>query len=239
MGLDVGRVLERFAAMECQAKVRCSRGLSVDSLYAPWPHMQGLDRSTFAVPRLSADANFMFSFKHDDRIETKKAFLQLAILYTDAAGVRKIRVHTSSMSMGNSLSNMFRQTDVDVVTALLSRQAATRMLSGGTHPREFLANQVINVLHSYRANCASTTSAGQLILPESLKMLPLFTLSLLKMPAFRAAECRSDERAASLANILTTPLLLATSLIYPRVFPIFPKQAKDKRGGTPTGKSNF
>ncbi len=44
-----------------------------------------------------------------------------------------------------------------------------------------LVQGCIDILHVYRKKCASATSSGQLILPESLKLLPLYTLSLLKV----------------------------------------------------------
>ena len=51
------------------------------------------------------------------------------------------------------------------------------------HPqaRGELVQGCIDILHVYRKKCASATSSGQLILPESLKLLPLYTLSLLKV----------------------------------------------------------
>ena len=41
--------------------------------------------------------------------------------------------------------------------------------------REHIMNQVANILACYRKNCASPSSSmGQLILPECLKLLPLY-----------------------------------------------------------------
>jgi Sec23/Sec24 helical domain len=45
-----------------------------------------------------------------------------------------------------------------------------------TQVREQIVNHCINILGSYRKFCASISSAGQLILPEALKLLPLYTL---------------------------------------------------------------
>jgi hypothetical protein len=40
--------------------------------------------------------------------------------------------------------------------------------------REHIMTEVANVLACYRKNCASPSSAGQLILPECMKLLPLY-----------------------------------------------------------------
>ena len=42
--------------------------------------------------------------------------------------------------------------------------------------REKLINFCINILYSYRKFCVSPPSSGPLILPESLKLLPLYTI---------------------------------------------------------------
>lgn len=45
--------------------------------------------------------------------------------------------------------------------------------------RDEATNTCINILQSYRKHCASVTSSGQLILPEALKLLPLYTLGMI------------------------------------------------------------
>jgi len=40
--------------------------------------------------------------------------------------------------------------------------------------REQIMTDVANILACYRKNCASPSSAGQLILPECMKLLPLY-----------------------------------------------------------------
>ncbi|KAL8502130.1 hypothetical protein ACS0TY_021301 [Phlomoides rotata] len=42
--------------------------------------------------------------------------------------------------------------------------------------RDQATNVCINILYSYRIFCATVSSSGQLILPEALKLLPLYTL---------------------------------------------------------------
>jgi len=45
----------------------------------------------------------------------------------------------------------------------------------------------VGTLSGYRQHCASQSSAAQLILPEALKLLPLYALALLKGPALACA----------------------------------------------------
>ena len=52
--------------------------------------------------------------------------------------------------------------------------------------KEQIYKQTVDTLHSYRDKVARTAASGQLILPESLKLLPLYALALSKASAFRS-----------------------------------------------------
>jgi len=49
--------------------------------------------------------------------------------------------------------------------------------------RDNIITQAANILACYRKNCAQSTVAGQLILPETLKLLPVYVTSLIKCDA--------------------------------------------------------
>ena len=49
--------------------------------------------------------------------------------------------------------------------------------------KELLISNCAQVLACYRKNCSTPSSAGQLILPECMKLLPLYTNCLLKSDA--------------------------------------------------------
>lgn len=49
--------------------------------------------------------------------------------------------------------------------------------------RDNIITQTANMLACYRKNCAQSTVAGQLILPETLKLLPVYVTSLIKCDA--------------------------------------------------------
>jgi hypothetical protein len=42
--------------------------------------------------------------------------------------------------------------------------------------------QCVTILYTYRKFCATASSSGQLILPEALKLLPLYTMGMLAIP---------------------------------------------------------
>ena len=68
--------------------------------------------------------------------------------------------------------------------------------------REAVVTATVSILYTYRKMCASSTAAGQLILPESLKLLPLYALSLTKHALLRAGtDVRADEVPLNRARV--------------------------------------
>ena len=62
------------------------------------------------------------------------------------------------------------------------------MLCAGSSPKacgDAATKVCVDILVAYRKHCVTNTRAGQLILPEPLQLLPIFTLGLTKCPALR------------------------------------------------------
>eukprot|EP00439_Symbiodinium_sp_Y106_P067894 s2120_g11.t1 len=240
---DLSRTVVQQAVFSVMFKLRVSKGLAVDSIHSTWDP-EVIDPSTFSVSRMSVDATADFVLVHGERTSSviegqKNAYVQVACLYTDKRGKRLIRVHTLQLPLTSSLSNVFRYTEIDAVTNLLLKQAADSALSGSFGSTQLWMNRCLlllvhlrsDMLHAYRANCASMTAAGQLILPESLKLLPLYIGTIRKFPAFRAgSDIKVDDR--QLGSTLGLPVGLTAPLVYPRVYTMLPLPDK---AGLPTG----
>lgn len=230
---DLSRTVVQPAAFSAVLKLRCSKGLTVDNMLAIW-EPEVIDTSTFHVSRLSVDACCTFVLSHSERIEGQRhVYLQAACLYTTRAGQRLIRVHTIQLQATSSLSNVFRYTEVECVANVLFKQAAAAALNGTGGFKDKMNKCCVDMLHAYRVNCASMTSAGQLILPESLKLLPLFIGAARKTPAFRiGADVRIDDRVFGLLRLLSLTMPLTAAFVYPHVYTLFPLS---ERAGCPTG----
>lgn len=85
-------------------------------------------------------------------------------------------------------------------------------------------------LAAYRKHCAATSSAVQLILPEALKLLPLYALALLKSPGFRP-DARPDDRALFLNALLTAAPARTMGLLHARMYPLHRLLVNPVNGG--------
>lgn len=91
--------------------------------------------------------------------------------------------------------------------------------------KQRLMAAAVDVLFLYRKWCANPSSSGQLILPEALKLLPLYALALLKHPCFRVNDprdrhtprVRADERAFVVHSVLAAPVATSIVGLYPRL----------------------
>ncbi|KAJ3057858.1 COPII coat Sec23p-Sfb3p heterodimer component, partial [Quaeritorhiza haematococci] len=86
--------------------------------------------------------------------------------------------------------------------------------------RDQLTDKCVHILTAYRKHCASSTSPGQLILPESFKLYPLYTLSLLKSRAFRPAQESTDLRVYHMRTLKSMSVSETIPLFYPRMIAV-------------------
>ena len=134
--------------------------------------------------------------KEDDRVH-----LQVAVLYTAwhaplRKALRRVRVHNLSLTATAKPAVVFRNCDTEAVLGYFVKHALTVALdsslgspaassdssnSGG--PKARLQSALVETLLKYRRLCSASSPKGQLVLPESLKVLPVYTLGALKHTA--------------------------------------------------------
>ena len=180
---DLRYAVESTVAFDAVMKVRTSTGVkAVDylgnlSLYGTGDvEMAGLQRLSSLCVALA----------HDDKLNENggKVFVQMALLYTSLSGQRRIRVHNLSLLVCNQYHQMFSACELDVIINYMAKLACRSVVvSTPKSIRDNLIQQVANILASYRKNCTNSPAKGQFILPETLKLLPVFSNSILKSDA--------------------------------------------------------
>lgn len=101
-------------------------------------------------------------------------------------------VHTLSLPTTSSLGTVFKGADLDSVLAHVARKTAASLPGSTlTAARDAVTKTCVDMLAAYRKHCASTSPSGQLILPESLKLLPLYALGLIKSGLLRCCSAHT------------------------------------------------
>jgi len=138
-----------------------------------------------------------------------------------------------------SLASPFRVCSLQSFSRLDNSRHSRALRAAG---RNALVTCAMLPLYAYRKNSKSIAASTQLVLPDSLQLLPALTLGLLKNPIFRfntfnfspqgygssfsptRMDTRPDERMALFANFNTIPLKAMPTLLYPNLFPLHNNQ---------------
>ncbi|TPX40911.1 hypothetical protein SeMB42_g05818 [Synchytrium endobioticum] len=230
---DMLRLLARTFGYEALLRIRCSNGLSVKEYYGNFFMKNTTDVELAGIDSEKSIGVFL---KHEGKLDERTdVSLQCALLYTAATGQRRIRLHNTTVPVAAVLGNLFRYAEMDTTLNFLAKMAISQALSTPLRTvREQITDRCTKILAAYRRHCASSSShPGQLILPESFKLFPLYALSLLKTKAFRAGpDMSTDVRVYHMRLLRAMSVPAFIPIVYPRLFPLhqIPSEASPSVG---------
>ncbi|KAG0229526.1 COPII coat Sec23p-Sfb3p heterodimer component [Actinomortierella wolfii] len=216
----IARLVQRPFGFNALMRVRCSAGLRVAEHFGNF-HMK--NSTDLELAGLDSEKAFGVLVKHEGRLDEKtEASFQVALLYTTADGRRRVRVHNFSTPVASLLGNVFRWADMDTTINFLSKGAVAQALSRPMNEvRDALTEKCVKILSAYRKNCASSTAPGQLILPESFKLFPLYALAMLKSKPLRSGKgINSDMRVHQMRMLKSMGVSESIVFFYPRMFQV-------------------
>jgi len=86
------------------------------------------------------------------------------------------------------------------------------------------------MLATYRKHCANPSMPGQLILPECLKLLPLFVNCILRSDAISGSqELTPDDRSWTMFTMMTMSVESSVHYFYPKLIPIAGPEANTEK----------
>ncbi|TMW66412.1 hypothetical protein Poli38472_004177 [Pythium oligandrum] len=220
---ELTRCLTRETAWEAVMRVRCTKGMRLTNFYGNH-FLRGPD--LLAVPCVHADASFAIEITHSDALLSSSTIsVQAGILYTNSGGERRIRVHNICIPVTRLFAEVFRGADIDTLCNLMAKNALeTALKTGLDSARSRLQSHCAEIVRAYRTSGAfgaNQASGYQLHLPESLQLLPLYVMSLLKNSALRGGtDLNPDERAFLQYQLNNMSVDNSRVFIYPRMFAI-------------------
>ncbi|KAG0210758.1 COPII coat Sec23p-Sfb3p heterodimer component, partial [Mortierella sp. GBA30] len=231
---NLAKIVGRPFGFNALMRVRCSAGLRIAEHFGNF-HMK--NSTDLELAGIDSEKAFGVLVKHDGKLDEKtEASFQVALLYTTADGLRRVRVHNFSTPVTTLLGNVFRWADMDTTINFLSKGAISQALSKPLNDvRDALTEKCVKILSSYRKNCASSTAPGQLILPESFKLFPLYALTMLKSRSLRGGkDINSDMRVHQMRMLKSMGVSESIAFLYPRMVPVHAMDEKmgvlDSRG---------
>lgn len=215
---DLCKLARRTFGCNGVLRVRCSDGILIDQ------HLGNFfmrNSSDVELACIDSEKTVTVILQHEGGKLDEKLDIsfQVALLYTRSDGQRRIRMHNLSVPVTTLAGNLFKYADVDCLINVMGKMAVSATLETNLKSvRERLTERCVRVLTAYRQNCAQGTPAGQLILPENLKLLPVLTNSLLKTQALRSGmDVSLDLRLQQMKNWKSLSVNQSIALLYPRL----------------------
>ncbi|KAK2952564.1 putative Protein transport protein SEC24 [Blattamonas nauphoetae] len=203
----------------CTVKVRVSEGIEVKSAVG-LTHVAGSSSDEITIPAISEHTSLTFELGYYENIsaQQKNAYIQIAVLYTNARKERFVRIHNLTLTLTTHPEHIFNSADVASVVMFSSRRIIENI---SKQPPETIRNNVFDDMCKwvsyYRKKCAHGQDN---IFPLHLKEYPSYLLALLKSPLLRPPSILPQERSLFAQFIrIASPSQLLLSL-YPRVYRI-------------------
>ncbi|KAL0490170.1 protein transport protein SEC24 [Acrasis kona] len=221
---DLQRSLTRVTGFEAVMRVRCSTGFEICNFYGNF-FIRGHD--LLALPNIDADKAFAVEVKlSGGQIVTPNACMQCAVLYTSSDGERRIRVHNICLPITSNLADLYKSADTPATINLMARIAADNSPKRGMPSmRNRIRDDIVNTLRNYRDLIKSTSNQSyanhnnQLVLPDSIKLLPLMAGALAKQESLLGGkEIGADERMFYLHLMGTSSVYETSAMIHPLLF---------------------
>ncbi|XP_075999892.1 protein transport protein Sec24D [Genypterus blacodes] len=217
---DLRKDVQKNIGFDAIMRVRTSTGFRATDFYGAI-HMN--NTTDIEMAAVDCDKAVTVEFKHDDTLsEETGAFMQCALLYTTISGQRRLRIHNLSLNCSLQLSELYKSCETDSLVNFFAKSAYRAILNQPLkNVREILVSQTAHMLACYRKNCASPSAASQLILPDAMKVFPVYMNSLMKSaPLVGSTELSTDDRAHQRVSVMAMGVEESQLLLYPRLIPL-------------------
>eukprot|EP00638_Chattonella_subsalsa_P000347 CAMPEP_0117751506 /NCGR_PEP_ID=MMETSP0947-20121206/11015_1 /TAXON_ID=44440 /ORGANISM="Chattonella subsalsa, Strain CCMP2191" /LENGTH=975 /DNA_ID=CAMNT_0005569899 /DNA_START=115 /DNA_END=3040 /DNA_ORIENTATION=- len=219
-GNELNRVLTQPIVFEAVMRIRSTRGLRITNFYGNY-FIRGSD--LLALPNCTPEHTYGLEFTYEEQLLTAQVLsIQAALLYTSSCGERRIRVHNLAIPVTTVIQEFINSINIDVLCNLMAKQALDiAQKTGLDFARTRIFQNAADIIRANRGGGAiyGAQQPQQPQIPESLQLLPLYSMALQKNVAFRGGtEVRTDERAFFMMLLANMSVDASRCFIYPRMF---------------------
>uniref|UniRef100_A0A7N6ATG0 SEC24 homolog D, COPII coat complex component n=1 Tax=Anabas testudineus TaxID=64144 RepID=A0A7N6ATG0_ANATE len=226
---DLRKDVQKSIGFDAIMRVRTSTGFRATDFFGAI-HMN--NTTDVEIAAVDCDKAVTVEYKHDDTLnEETGAFIQCALLYTTVNGQRRLRIHNLSLNCSSQLLELYKSCETDSLINFFAKSAYRAILNQPLkNVREILVNQTAHMLACYRKNCASPSAASQLILPDAMKVFPVYMNSLMKTaPLMGSTELSTDDRAHQRLSVMGMGVEDTQLLLYPLAAVPAPVRCSEER----------
>jgi protein transport protein SEC24 len=218
---DLSRVLTRPNYYDVKFMLRFSLGIDTIEILGPFNKKLGV---AFQVSGCDPDYSFGYNLRLSESLKNGGRYhFQLVCLYIDNFNQRYLRTFNYTVLATNEISKIYTSADVDSLAKLMVLKEASLCHHMEINLiRENLNTKIINSFLYYRNQCSKHTPVAQLILPASIKYLPLYLNSLIKKSLLK--KIKKDVSFNSIIGLMNKlmrePIYHTCKFLYPKFFRI-------------------
>lgn len=214
---DMIENISNIVGYQALLKVRCSTGLSVAQYFSK--SVDYSDRDPI-IPILTKDTNMDVLFSYNDKLKTgNDIYFQTALLYTDINGVRKVRSINCNGAVSNNIQEIFKFMNQNALMRIMIKDIIRTLGDCDfISVRKLIDQKVADILTQYKA-LVNGTSMSQLVLPDSLKSLPMYMLAFEKSQLMKpnSKSTRGNERIYDLFQFESFASAKLSYKLYPQI----------------------
>lgn len=218
LAADVRHSVTREQAHSVLMKLRCSDKVSVYNILG---NCVTRSPSDLEMGVLHADEAVTFQLKIEGKLPPQSFVdLQLATLCTTTDGRRRLRVVNYTLPTTPDLALVLRTADLGVVMATVAKKCSFDVHRKSLKEiKQSITTQCVQTLTAFRRLAPDAGGdRDSLIMPESLRLLPVMSLALQKQPAFRTDAVNSDLRTYNARLLRAISVRELVFLLYPRIY---------------------
>ncbi|XP_037634640.1 protein transport protein Sec24C isoform X3 [Sebastes umbrosus] len=219
---DLKSIVETDTGYKAELRIFVSKDMRVSGCYGLF--LPGPSPSHVTMATLDWRTTLAVELAHTRALdETRGVAIQAVLSYSTQTGDRRTRVHTLTLRCSRHLQDAFRQYQAQTLLTFYCKKIYCAVLERPLQElREELQTEVTEALASYRKHCCSASvSAGQLVLPQYLRALPVYINSLRKsevlLPGLRSSV---HQRLQQRCQVLSMDTCSTSTHFYPLLLPL-------------------
>ena len=219
---DLTRIVTRPNYYDCKFMLRFNMGIDCVEILGPFNKKLG---EAFQLGGCDPDYCYYYSMRINENFNSRqKADIQLVVLYDDNYSNRYLRIFNYSLEFTGDVGKIFSNAEVDAnAKAMIYKEISLMYKIDLNNVRKNLEDKIINSFKYYRIKEKSGTASNQLILPLSIRYLPLYIDSFLKTGILSKHQNRPEmyNQIIYLMNkLLREPVYSTMKFLYPKFYRI-------------------
>ena len=218
---DLTRILTRPNYYDCRFMLRFSVGIDCVEILGPFNKKLG---EAFQLGGCDPDYCYYYNMRLNETFKSgQKVDIQLVVLYNDNYSNSYLRIFNTSLETTNEVGKIFNNAEVNAIAkAMIYKEISFMFRTDLNNVKKNLEDKVINSFKYYRVKEKSDTANNQLILPISIRYLPLYIDSFLKTGIL------SNQNRPEMVNyilyiinkLLREPIYSSMKFLYPKFYRI-------------------